>query len=262
MMMPHWGCRQQPRVFRGKQAQSGGGPAPTPQSAVAQPRFCTCADVVLGTRLSLHATSFPRSGGRLCGATLRVSTGAGWALSPRSPWPTAPGRSTGWGLPVWCTGELVGTCSPKHVGGQRRVLSVLPTVSRCCQRSEAGQSSAQGRWLLLDARLSEPVSRPYLVLSAAGARLRPSCSRPAIRRPGSALTFGAGCLLVSSSCWRESCTFSTWTACLLSFPSLSALLKLALPRPLLQWLPCAPRGSSPSFRPVFMATFLARFSIA
>ena len=190
MMMPHWGCRQQPRVFRGKQAQSGGGPAPTPQSAVAQPRFCTCADVVLGTRLSLHATSFPRSGGRLCGATLRVSTGAGWALSPRSPWPTAPGRSTGWGLPVWCTGELVGTCSPKHVGGQRRVLSVLPTVSRCCQRSEAGQSSAQGRWLLLDAHLSEPVSRPYLVLSAAGARLRPSCSRPAIRRPGSALTFG------------------------------------------------------------------------
>lgn len=131
----------------------------------------------------------------------------------------------------------MGACSPKPARGQHRDISLLPTVASCCQRSEAGQSYAQGRWLLLDAHVSEPASHPHLLLSAVWtppqAFLQPPChlqSRLCLDFRGWAfvgfifLSLGVSHLLRMDSC-------------LLSFSSLSALLKLALPRLLVQWLP-------------------------
>ena len=131
----------------------------------------------------------------------------------------------------------MGACSPKPARGQHRDISLLPTVASCCQRSEAGQSSAQGRWLLLDARLSEPASHPYLLLSTVWtppqAFLQPPChlqSRLCLDFRGRAfvgfifLSLGVSHLLRVDSC-------------LLSSSSLSALLKLALLRLSVQWLP-------------------------
>lgn len=151
----------------------------------------------------------------------------------------------------------MGACSPKPARGQHRDLGLLSTIASCCQRSEAGQSSSQGRWLLLDARLSEPASHPYLVLSVVWtppqAFLQPPChmqSRLCLDFRGQAfvvfifLSLGVSHLLCVDSC--------------LLYPLCPPSLNWLFPGCRCSGSPC----SSPSFHPVLMDIFLARCSIA
>lgn len=116
---------------------------------------------------------------------------------------------------------------PKPAGASQD-LSVLPTVSWCCQRSEAGQSSLRDAGCFLDAHLSEPASHPYLVLSVAWAPpqafLQPPC------HPQTRLCLDFRCWVLVGFIFlldAESSTFPCGQPAF-SLPSLSALLKLAL----------------------------------